>query len=96
MFHRNSSGAQEKMFLQKLASIVDGVENPQALRDALGPVAASHTGYGVTPEMYARVGKVLLETLAVAVGPEWTPEAAASWSEAYEHVTGLVLSLSKA
>ncbi|MFO0665381.1 MAG: globin domain-containing protein [Polyangiaceae bacterium] len=95
MFHRNSSGAQEKMFMQKLASIVDAVEDGAALRQALASVATSHVGYGVTPEMYARVGEVLLGTLADALDTEWTPEVETSWREAYAHVTELVLSASQ-
>ena len=43
MFSRNSSGAQQKMFAQKLAAIVDAVVEPKILRDEAVKVARSRT-----------------------------------------------------
>lgn len=91
LFTRNSSGAQQKMFAQKLAAIVDAVEEPVSLRSQLVEIAHSHTKYGVTPEMYGWVGTVLLATLAEAVGSAWNAEAERAWSDAYAAISSMIL-----
>lgn len=93
MFSRNSPGAQQKMFAQKLAAIVDSVDQPDVLLAEAKAIARSHATYGIRPEMYAWVGEALLASLREAVGPgEWTPEAEAAWGEAYAAVAQAVLS----
>ncbi|MFO0740978.1 MAG: globin domain-containing protein [Labilithrix sp.] len=92
MFSRNSSGAQQKMFAQKLAAIVDAVVEPKILHDEAVKVAQSHVGYGVKPEMYDWVGVILLETLRESVGSEWTPEAERAWQGAYSAIKTMILS----
>ena len=95
MFSRNSPGAQQKMFAQKLAAIVDAVEDPDRLKTELSAIARSHGNYGVKPEMYAWVGNALLETLEEAVARDWTPDADRAWRKAYAAVSEMILSFSK-
>lgn len=95
MFSRNSPGAQQKMFAQKLAAIVDAVEDSDALRTELSAVARSHASYGVKPEMYDWVGAALLATLEEAVARDWTPDADRAWRKAYGAVSEMILSFSK-
>ena len=83
MFKRNSPGAQNKLFAQKLAAIVDHVNDPGWLDRELGALSASHQSYGVTNEMYAWVGDALLATLREACGDEWTADAERAWTDAY-------------
>jgi hemoglobin-like flavoprotein len=92
MFTRNSPGAQQKMFAQKLAAIVDSVDQPELLRAEARAIAKSHASYGIRPEMYGWVGEALIAALREAVGPgEWTAEAEAAWTEAYAAVAEAVL-----
>ncbi len=92
MFTRNSPGAQQKMFAQKLAAIVDSVEQPEVLLAEARAIAKSHAGYGIRREMYAWVGEALLASLREAVGPEeWTAEAEAAWADAYDTVSKAIL-----
>ena len=65
-----------------------GLRLTQTLR-ALGE---KHDAYGVTPEMYGWVGDALLATLAETAGEQWTPEAAAAWTEAYGTIVALMQS----
>ena len=83
MFKSNSPGAQNKLFAQKLAAIVDHVNDPTWLDRELGALAASHQSYGVTNEMYAWVGDALIATLREACGSGWTADAEHAWREAY-------------
>lgn len=91
LFHRNSPGAQRKMFAQKLAMIVDHVEDPAWLARELHVVAESHVRYGVRPEMYAWVGEALIDTLRDACGDEWSDAAERAWREAYDRITREIL-----
>jgi hemoglobin-like flavoprotein len=91
LFKRNSDGAQQKMFAQKLAAIVDAVEDADALRAELEAIARSHATYGVTPEMYDWVGAVLIETLREAAADEWSADAERAWRSAYGVIVGTIL-----
>ena len=92
MFHRNSSGAQLKMFAKKLTALVDHIEDPAWIDRELGALAANHVGYGVTAEMYPWVGEALLATLREACGAAWTDEAERAWGETYAAMTRAILS----
>jgi hemoglobin-like flavoprotein len=91
LFRSHSPGAQRKMFAQKLVAIVDHIEDPQWVERELSALAATHVGYGVTPEMYPWVGEALIATLADACGPDWSPEAEAAWTTAYAQLTRAIL-----
>ena len=91
MFHRNSPGAQRKLFAQKLTMIVDHVEDPEWLAQELATVAASHVRYGVTKEMYGWVGDALIDTLREACAAEWSEAAEHAWRKAYGDIQRAVL-----
>ena len=92
MFHRNSPGAMNKMFAQKLLAIVDHFDDPQWLTRELGVLVTSHVGYGVTNEMYPWVGEALIATLAEACGDAWTADAERAWTDAYAALVAAMLS----
>ncbi len=83
MFHRNSQGAMNKLFAQKLIAIVDNIDDPQWLSRELAGLVATHATYGVTNEMYTWVGDALIATLAEACGDAWSPAAETAWRAAY-------------
>jgi|JI10StandDraft_1071094.scaffolds.fasta_scaffold11508_5 hemoglobin-like flavoprotein len=91
LFHRNSTGAQHKMFAQKLVALVDHLDDPGWLERELAGLAASHAGYGVTAEMYPWVGGALVATLREACGPAWTEAAEQAWLEAYDRLTRAII-----
>lgn len=91
LFHRNSPGAQRKMFAQKLTMIVDHVEDSAWLARELRAVAESHVRYGVRPEMYGWVGEALIETLRDACAEEWSDAAERAWRTAYARITEEIL-----
>src|SRR5262245_32910976 len=92
MFHRNSPGAQRKMFAQKVTMIVDHFEDPEWLARELREVALSHAHYGVKPEMYAWVGQALIDTVREACGESWSEAAERAWREAYQRIVDSILS----
>src|SRR6188474_710567 len=91
LFHRNSPGAQNKMFAQKLTAVVDHLDDPAWLGREMSQLAANHVRYGVTPEMYPWVGDALRATLREACGEAWTPEAERAWTEAYASLVAAIL-----
>lgn len=91
LFHRNSTGAQYKMFAQKLVAIVDHIEDAGWLARELGKLAEVHRAYGVTDEMYPWVGEALVATLREACGDEWSDAAESSWREAYDALQAAIL-----
>lgn len=90
LFGRNSAAAQEAMLSGALVAVLDHLEDASWLTSTLGAMGAKHVGYGVTDEMYGWVGESLLATLAEVAGPDWTPELASAWTEAYGAIAGLM------
>ena len=91
LFHRSSPGALNKMFAQKLVAIVDHLDDAQWLARELAGLAASHTRYGVTAEMYPWVGDALIGTVRDACGAEWTDELERAWIAAYASLVRAIL-----
>ena len=46
-------------------------------------LGAKHVNYGILPAHYDIVGAALLDTLALGLGDEFTPELKAAWAEIY-------------
>lgn len=91
LFTRNSDGAQHKMFAQKLAALVDHLEDPAWSEREIGALARSHAEYGATAEMYPVVGAALVDALREACGESWSAEAERAWGEAYDALSRAIL-----
>jgi NAD(P)H-flavin reductase/hemoglobin-like flavoprotein len=85
-----SMAAQRDRLLQALARIVADVENADQLTAFLQALGRDHRKFGTLAEHYEPVGASLLATLAHFSGPEWTPELAAEWQEAYRVVSTIM------
>jgi hemoglobin-like flavoprotein len=91
LFHRNTPGAMNKMFAQKLTALIDHVDDPEWLGRELPRLAANHAAYGVTAEMFPWVGDALITTLRDACADAWSDEAERSWREAYASLMAAIL-----
>jgi len=91
MFTRNSRGAQQKMFVQKLTAIVDSITEPAVMQEQTTSIGRTHRDYGVTPEMYEWVGAALLTTLRESMPEQWADEAERAWTEAYSRIASMIL-----
>ena len=91
MFAFTDMDEQRKKLMQTLAVVVRGIEDLETLIPAVEALGRRHAGYGVQPGHYATVGRALLDTLAVGLGEDFTPEVRAAWSEAYELLAGVML-----
>jgi NAD(P)H-flavin reductase/hemoglobin-like flavoprotein len=82
MFPIQMSGQRDKL-VTALGSVVSNVDNLDDVIPLLEQLGRDHRRFSVITEHYSAVGASLLATLKRYLGSSWTPELAATWSEAY-------------
>lgn len=70
-------------FVAMLDHLVDALDDPGLLVSESVPSGRRHGGYGVTARDYAAAGTALLQALAHALGPRFTPAVHDAWQELY-------------
>ena len=83
LFHGDMT-EQGRKLMATLATVVNSLNNLEAVLPAASALAKRHVEYGVKAADYAPVGAALLWTLEKGLGDLWTPELAAAWGEAYK------------
>nr|WP_156000937.1 globin domain-containing protein [Streptomonospora sp. PA3] len=78
-----SMAGQRDRLVGALGRIVSDVDRVDELVPFLQQLGRDHRKFAVVAEHYPAVGQALLHTLAHFLGPEWKPELAEDWSEAY-------------
>lgn len=74
---------QGRKLMTMITVAVRGLDNLSALVPAVQNLGKRHVGYGVKTEDYGTVGIALLWTLEQGLGPAFTPEVKAAWTEVY-------------
>jgi NAD(P)H-flavin reductase len=74
---------QRDRLVAALGAVVSGVDDLGSVVPVLQGLGRDHRKFDVRPEHYPAVGASLLATLEHFLGPDWTPEVAGSWTEAY-------------
>jgi hemoglobin-like flavoprotein len=87
LFPSDLSGQKVKL-VAMLATAVNNLHQLDAVLPAVRDLGDRHRGYGVTAEHYAPVGAALLWTLEQGLGPAFTPDTKAAWTEAYSTLAG--------
>jgi hemoglobin-like flavoprotein len=80
---RGDMKEQGRKLMATLAVVVNGLGNLEAILPAASALAKRHVSYGVKAAHYAPVGAALLWTLERGLGPQWTPQLATAWGDAY-------------
>lgn len=83
LFARVAMPEQRQKLLQTLNSVIEAVDDLDAVVPAIRDLGRRHVGYGVTEAHYDSVGGALLWTLEKGLGDSWTEEAAEAWTSAY-------------
>ena len=81
---------QARKLSQMLGVAVASLDRLDTIAPAVEAMARRHAGYGVQDAHYDAVGAALLDTLALAHGPAFTPALRAAWAEAYGTVAGVM------
>ena len=87
--------AQGKKLMQMIGAAVGKLRDLATLVPILQSLAARHVGYGVQDAHYALVGGALLKTLEQGLGPAFTPQVKAAWTEVYGVMSSVMISAGK-
>lgn len=74
---------QGNKLMMMLSSAVAGLSNLEMLVPVLQNLGKRHVEYKVEPSHYNTVGAALLDTLAVGLGDDFTPEVKEAWTNVY-------------
>lgn len=83
---------QKVKLMAMLGTAVSNLHKLDEILPAVKALGQRHKGYGVTAAHYAPVGTALLWTLEQGLGPEFTPEVKAAWTETYTALAGVMTS----
>lgn len=83
---------QKKKLMAMLGTAVGALTRLDQLLPAVRALGERHAGYGVKAAHFAPVGAALLWTLEKGLGPDFTPETKAAWTEAYTALAGVMTS----
>ena len=81
---------QGRKLMSTLAFVVAGLRTPEKILGAVADLGRRHVGYGVQDSHYDTVGAALLWTLEQGLGPDFTPDTKAAWTEAYTLLAGVM------
>jgi len=88
LFSSSDMTIQARKLLEMIGSAVRLLDQPERLDLVLRALGQRHGSYGVQDAHYGNVGAALLETLADALGQDFTPATHEAWSALYAHVAG--------
>lgn len=83
---------QKVKLMAMLGTAVSNLHRLDEILPAVKALGERHKGYGVAAAHYAPVGTALLWTLEQGLGPEFTPEVKAAWTETYTALAGVMTS----
>jgi NAD(P)H-flavin reductase/hemoglobin-like flavoprotein len=82
MFPIQMSGQRDKL-VTALGAVVSNVDEIDKVVPLLEQLGRDHRRFSVVTEHYTAVGASLLATLKKFLGPQWTPDLADTWAQAY-------------
>ena len=83
---------QKTKLMSMLGTALSNLHRLEAILLAVTALGQRHKGYGVTAAHYAPVGAALLWTLEKGLGPDFTPDVKAAWTETYTALAGVMTS----
>ncbi|MBL8302943.1 MAG: hemin receptor [Ideonella sp.] len=84
---RGDMAAQGERLMAMIGGAVQLLGQPARLDATLQALGRRHAGYGVRASHYDTVGAALLDTLAIGLGTQFTPEVRAAWTALYAHIS---------
>lgn len=81
---------QGRKLMATIGLAVSSLDRLPQLVPVVQDLGRRHAGYGVRDEHYDTVGAALLWTLEQGLGPDFTPETKAAWTEVYGILAGVM------
>jgi hemoglobin-like flavoprotein len=81
---------QKGKLMSMLGTAVTNLHKLDTILPAVKDLGQRHKGYGVTAAHYAPVGAALLWTLEKGLGPDFTPDVKAAWTQTYTALAGVM------
>lgn len=85
---------QGNKLMMMLSNAVAGLSNLEMLVPVLQNLGKRHVEYKVEPSHYQTVGAALLDTLAVGLGDDFTPEVKEAWTNVYGTMASVMIDAS--
>lgn len=86
LFSTSNMDEQAHKLLEMIGGAVNLLDTPERLEPVLRGLGKRHVAYGVQAAHYDTVGAALLETLADALGHDFTPAMRKAWTTLYTYV----------
>jgi hemoglobin-like flavoprotein len=90
---RDDIAGQGMKFMTTLGIIVDALDDPERLRDELGPLGEGHAALGVTVGHFAVMESALMDTFRATLGERFTPDIETAWRAAFEEIAKEMIAL---
>ncbi len=87
---KGDMAAQGRLLMQMIATAVNALDRLETIVPAVESLGKRHADYGVAASHYDTVGTALLWTLGQGLGPAFTPEVKAAWTETYGILAGVM------
>lgn len=87
---KGDMAAQGKLLMQMIATAVGALDRIDSIVPAVESLGKRHAGYGVAASHYDTVGAALLWTLGQGLGPAFSPDVKAAWTETYGLLAGVM------
>jgi hemoglobin-like flavoprotein len=89
LFWRDTNGAiKGEMLSRVFSAILDFVGDRRYADLMIGTEMITHEGYDVPRTVFSTFFRVVAETMAEILGPEWTPPIATAWAEMLDEIDG--------
>ena len=83
LLFKGNLSEQGRKLMQMLGLAVNSLDRMEQLLPVARSLGARHVTYGVRDRDYSTVGEALLWTLRKGLGPAFTPDVEAAWSNVY-------------
>lgn len=90
-FSGKNMAAQRLRLATAIDRVVQRLDRPETLTQALQDLGARHVAYGVAEADFAKAGAALLSALRLGLPDLWTHDHARAWSAAWETVAAQIL-----
>jgi hemoglobin-like flavoprotein len=91
LFARVNLRTHQTSLMSAIGALVGALDDPDALVAIVGPLGRRHAAYHVEERHFEHFREALLDALAHVLGPRFSAEHRAAWTEAFTLIASLML-----